>query len=123
RTAPYLHGDELFQLVELCMAGTGDGATLKWATPDVRAFYHRELTRRQAIADEAERAQAERRADEERQRFAVRDMQTCAADCKQRGYECLTYCRSDAQCREDCRGANRACVDGCESRAYQTLGR
>jgi hypothetical protein len=36
---------------------------------------------------------------------------------------CANQCGADGDCRQNCVGANGACVDACESRANRSLGR
>jgi hypothetical protein len=123
QTAAALKGDDLYSLVVFCreqMNAVSEEAAMAWATAEVRAFYDQEKARRDADMDaQAQRAASQRRLEQ----HAVRDMEICSSQCKERAFVCTNGCGVDVECRQSCAGANSACVDACESRAYRTLGR
>jgi hypothetical protein len=123
QTAATLSGEELYSLVGLCkeqMNAVSEETAMAWATPEVRAFYEQEQARRQADMDALAGAAAAQRLKEQQ---AVRNMEICSSRCKERAFMCANQCGADSDCRQNCVGANRACVDACESRAYRSLGR
>ncbi len=123
QTAAALNGDELYALVQLCreqMNAVSEEAAMAWATPEVRAFYQQEKARRDADMDALAQGAAVRRQQEQ---HAIRDMEICSSHCKERAYMCANQCGGDGDCRQNCLGANTACVDACESRANRSLGR
>lgn len=111
--------DDRVDVITLCRhhmnAASIDGE-IAWMDPQIAAWYRDELTRRedaQRVADEQAR----------RERRVVRQTEQCAASCKETGLRCQNRCGGDRSCDQRCVEINHACLDRCESVAYEKLDR
>jgi hypothetical protein len=122
-TLPVLPGDDdRLELIALCrknMNAASKEGEMAWMSPALVQWYQAENARRLGAAVDAIDARAER---ERQERFVLRESQQCTAACRQGGLLCQNDCYGDGTCQHRCVQANRACADGCTSRAYQQLG-
>lgn len=92
---------------------------LAWANEGTKEFYFAVREQRREEADERMRqAQAER----EHENRVVRSVEICAQGCRQQAHLCQADCGRHQVCRNDCAGANNACVGACGSRGKRELG-
>lgn len=113
--------DERMNLIALCrqhMNAASLEGEIAWMDRGIAIWYRDELTRREHAEQVAEQQRATR-ARQERQ--VVRRVEQCAASCKETGLRCQNRCEGDANCEQRCVGINHACLDRCESAAYEEL--
>jgi hypothetical protein len=114
--------DTKLSLIERCrkrMNAISPEGEMSWMSPDLVAWYKDETARR----DRAERDAANARVARDRQeQSVVRGMEQCSASCKERGLYCQNECHRDEACEDRCVEINHACLDRCESKAYDRLG-
>ena len=114
--------DDKLDLIALCRtnmnAASPDGE-MAWMSPDLVAWYQAENARRMGAEIDADNARREQQEHEQR---VVRQTEQCAATCKERGLTCQNDCGGDQACEDRCVEWNHACLDRCESAAYEKLG-
>ncbi|WP_205633806.1 hypothetical protein [Labilithrix luteola] len=124
KTVPALRTtDAKLEMIARCrkrMNAISPEGEMAWMSPELVDWYQTENARRLGAAVEADNARAERQRQEQR---VVRGMEQCSASCKERGLYCQNNCRHDPLCDQRCVEINRACLDRCESKAYDSLDR
>jgi hypothetical protein len=91
-----------------------------WMSPELVAWYQGENASRLHAQVDADNARIERKREEQ---SVVHRMEQCSASCKEQGLYCQNDCRRDRVCENRCVEINHACLDRCESRAHDALGR
>jgi len=122
-TAPTIRiDDDKLAFIEHCRknmnAITPEGE-MAWMSSELVAWYQAENARRLGAEIEAEQARERRQQEEQR---VVRQTEQCAATCKEDGLTCQNDCYGDKECEDRCVEINHACLDRCESSAYEKLG-
>jgi hypothetical protein len=123
KTVPVLRTDDTkLWLIERCrkrMNAISPEGEMSWMSPELVAWYKDETARRERDERAAANARTQR---EKQEQSVVRGMEQCAASCKERGLYCQNECHHDEACEDRCVEINHACLDRCESKAYDRLG-
>ena len=124
RTVPAVRTDEgKLALIARCrkrMNALSVEGEMVWMSPELVAWYQGENANRLHAVVDADNARIERKRQEQ---SVVHGMEQCSASCKEQGLYCQNDCRRDHKCENRCVEINHACLDSCESRAHEALGR